>query len=54
MKHYYSLSNILERFIASRIAKKTSRSYHEVLHIRATKRKRKRRNYNLEWYVEYC
>lgn len=53
MKHYYSLSNIIERFIARRIAKKLNKSYHEVLMERDLKRNQQNKTENLELYIQH-
>jgi hypothetical protein len=37
--HYYKLNNIIERFVASYIAKKSNKSYHEVLYERHNKKR---------------
>lgn len=48
---YYSLSNIIERFIARRIAKKSGLTYHEVLMIRD--KKRNKNKVNLDIYIQH-
>lgn len=53
MNNYYSISNIIERFIARHIAKKSGKSYHEVLLERDLKRRERSKRINLDLYIQH-